>query len=572
MNTRLNESANRHFLPVALSTPPRNQWPFTPRKRFRLLAVGLLGAVIPVAHAANWAWDTAPTATNFGSANWTSGTSPGAGTGTPATGDSLYFGTSSQLSLTNDLSSYVFGSITFNSGSGAYTLGGNAVTNSAGIANNSTSAQTINFNLLLSGNPIITTTAGGGDLTLGGNFYGPAYSLTVGSAPASGGGTQQGSTTLAGTTNSLAGVTIINGSLSISGPATVPAVTIYQWNKAKNINAYLSVSNGGQLVFSSLAVSVRNSGSHVTPQLTLDNATLKTSASATIGSGLGILINSGGVKVDTTGGNLASSSAFTHGTGTPDGGLILTGGNVFSLPGANNYTGNTIINSGTLALASGATLASTPTIAVAGGATFDVSALSAGFNLGNSQTLSGPGTNTSGVISGNFTFGTTAWLQLNLKPGIAPLQSSAGVVTIGANNQVTINIVNGGQPLGVGSYKLVAAGTGGSVSGTAPTAVNFSGDGIASGTTAALQITGGELFLVISSGSSPSIRSTFSNGNLILNWPVTGWQLQTQTNTLSTGLGTNWVNLTDSTQTTNASIPVTTTTGAVFFRLFHPLP
>jgi len=59
---------------------------------------------------------------------------------------------------------------------------------------------------------------------------------------------------------------------------------------------------------------------------------------------------------------------------------------------------------------------------------------------------------------------------------------------------------------------------------------------------------------------------------LQLNWPAdhTGWQLQSQTNSLAAGLGTNWVNIADSMQTDRMVWPLNTANGAVFFRLMRP--
>jgi hypothetical protein len=61
-------------------------------------------------------------------------------------------------------------------------------------------------------------------------------------------------------------------------------------------------------------------------------------------------------------------------------------------------------------------------------------------------------------------------------------------------------------------------------------------------------------------------------GQLQFSWPVdhTGWQLQAQTNTLTTGLGTNWVNVTGSDQTNQKAWLLNSTNGAVFFRLVRP--
>jgi hypothetical protein len=64
-----------------------------------------------------------------------------------------------------------------------------------------------------------------------------------------------------------------------------------------------------------------------------------------------------------------------------------------------------------------------------------------------------------------------------------------------------------------------------------------------------------------------------SAGNqLQLNWPAdhTGWQLQAQTNNLSVGLGTNWINIAGSAQTNQMTLPLNGTNGAVFFRLMRP--
>ena len=59
---------------------------------------------------------------------------------------------------------------------------------------------------------------------------------------------------------------------------------------------------------------------------------------------------------------------------------------------------------------------------------------------------------------------------------------------------------------------------------------------------------------------------------LRLNWPAdhTGWRLQSQTNSLAVGLGTNWVNVFGSDQTNQVLLPLNTADGAVFLRLLRP--
>jgi hypothetical protein len=46
--------------------------------------------------------------------------------------------------------------------------------------------------------------------------------------------------------------------------------------------------------------------------------------------------------------------------------------------------------------------------------------------------------------------------------------------------------------------------------------------------------------------------------------------LQAQTNNLTAGLGTNWVNVTGSDQTNQMTVPLNSTNGSVFFRLVRP--
>lgn len=60
--------------------------------------------------------------------------------------------------------------------------------------------------------------------------------------------------------------------------------------------------------------------------------------------------------------------------------------------------------------------------------------------------------------------------------------------------------------------------------------------------------------------------------NLNLSWPLdhTGWQLQAQTNGLSVGISTNWVNVTSSLTTNQLTIPINVTNGTVFYRLVYP--
>lgn len=62
-------------------------------------------------------------------------------------------------------------------------------------------------------------------------------------------------------------------------------------------------------------------------------------------------------------------------------------------------------------------------------------------------------------------------------------------------------------------------------------------------------------------------------GSLLkLSWPPDhlGWRLQTQTNALGSGLGTNWVTVPNSTNVISTNLAITVTNGCVFFRMIYP--
>ncbi|MGH7940835.1 MAG: hypothetical protein ACREE6_15540, partial [Limisphaerales bacterium] len=68
-----------------------------------------------------------------------------------------------------------------------------------------------------------------------------------------------------------------------------------------------------------------------------------------------------------------------------------------------------------------------------------------------------------------------------------------------------------------------------------------------------------------------NIVSTVTNNTLYLTWPAdhTGWQLQAQTNSVSVGIGTNWVDVAGSTTTNQIAVPINPANGVVFYRLIY---
>jgi len=72
---------------------------------------------------------------------------------------------------------------------------------------------------------------------------------------------------------------------------------------------------------------------------------------------------------------------------------------------------------------------------------------------------------------------------------------------------------------------------------------------------------------------APTITTTVSGGNLNLSWPSSwtgGVHVQVQTNSLSTGLSTNWFTIPGTDASNVYSAPINSTNGAVFYRLIAP--
>lgn len=161
------------------------------------------------------------------------------------------------------------------------------------------------------------------------------------------------------------------------------------------------------------------------------------------------------------------SGTFTNNI-TGSGNVAINSAGTITLSGSDTHTGNTLVNTGTLALPSGGTTVGGTTITVASGASLNVAAAS--LTLASGQTLTGSGavagayTVASGATnSGNLTLNGNVTLQSGavLNPG-SPI--SAGTIT---NNGSIINsggytllsfLVNSNTPGGGTNSLLVVSG------------------------------------------------------------------------------------------------------------------
>lgn len=114
------------------------------------------------------------------------------------------------------------------------------------------------------------------------------------------------------------------------------------------------------------------------------------------------------------------------------------------------------------------------------------------------------------------------------------------------------------------------------------TALNFTNTGLANGTLYYFAVSATNAAGESTNSAQVSVRpvslvsaqltSVVSSGQLQLSWPTdhTGWRLQMQTNSLGQGLGTNWMTVAGSTNSNQATIPISTTNASAFFRLIYP--
>ena len=92
----------------------------------------------------------------------------------------------------------------------------------------------------------------------------------------------------------------------------------------------------------------------------------------------------------------------------------------------------------------------------------------------------------------------------------------------------------------------------------------------------------GELYALVTNTSASgtggvvykfvALRLAFqrTGNSLDISWPVAGGRLQTQTNNLNAGIGTNWITVPGSTTTNRAVVPIDPSNGSVYYRLALP--
>jgi autotransporter-associated beta strand protein len=405
----------------------------------------ILGFIQPLS-AAVVTWDGGESGTGKDDWSGSKGDKNWVGDVAPANGDSLVFAGTARLTNNNNITGLTITNLTFNNTAGAFILGGNQITFTAGgITNNDADLQTINMALGL--NATITIAANSGNIAIGG---------VISDGSGSNGIIKTGinTLTLTGANTYSGGTTLNQGTLTVGTGGTLGATTgalvVSNTNStAPGTNTVLNLATAVDTTVGSL------SGTIATPASGTNTATINNG-----GVGRNFTVNQ--TSAGTYAGVIAGAGSFTLGS-------LST--NALTLTGANTYSGTTTISAGTLiannstgsATGTGAvsvtgTLGGTGTITPTGsnGITVNSGGIIAPGGAGATGTLNinlGSTTGTMVMSSGSgfqFQLG-TAGLNINA-PGVSDtlafLNAASGDVTFNNNN---INFLGTGA---VGYYKI----------------------------------------------------------------------------------------------------------------------
>ena len=159
-------------------------------------------------------------------------------------------------------------------------------------------------------------------------------------------------------------------------------------------------------------------------------------------------IKAGGARFDTTNGSITITQSLLADTLSTGGGLTKEGGNDLTLTGANTYTGSTVVNAGSFALADDAQLAfvlgvtsgvnnsisGAGTVTLDGDFTIDTSAADAlatgTWTLENTPSLTGAYGSTFSVV-GFTDAGGNKWTKANGATKIYTFDETTGILTLG---------------------------------------------------------------------------------------------------------------------------------------------
>jgi autotransporter-associated beta strand protein len=296
--------------------------------------------------------------------------------------------------------------------------------------------------------------------------------------------------------------------------------------------------------------------------LTISAGTLRIDGAGQLAGGnfSGVITNNGAFSYNSSA--LQTLSGVISGTGA----LTLNGNGTLRLNGVNTYSGLTTVGNGTLLVNGAVPGAATVTGGVLGGS----GTIGGVVTIGSGGTLGAPGITTL-TLSNSPVLGGTVVAEINRNGG-SPLADLIRVVGNPVSYGGSLVVANIGAALQAGDAFTLFTAT--SYSGNfAATNLPSLGTGLgwswnpASGTLSVIQ--------TIKTNPPPTITFSFNGSTLTMGWSdpddgYRGYTLQAQTNSLTVGLSTNWVNVQGSGSVTNEVITIDPSNPTVFYRLVYP--
>jgi len=367
------------------------------------------------------------------------------------------------------------------------------------------------------------------------------------------------------------------GTMKISAPNYFPGL---------QVSAGTLVVNNPYALGADRTPNYQGQGAGMTNLVTVDGGTIDLNGFspaieglADNGAGNGLILNNGATASTLTVGYSPSNSVAvtTYGSVLADGthpiSLVMNGLGMQTLTEVNTYSGSTTVSNGTLLVNAPGQIglgAATNLVTVTGG------------TLGGSGTINAPVTVLAGgtlapgagaaapatlTLTGNLTLAGTNVMNVNKDLATNDLVvlttgtvNYGGVLAISTNQMVTTSLALGD------SFQLFSApahtGNFSSISGSPGVGLGWS-----------FNPANGMVTVVNGLASNPTnITVSVVGHTLTLSWPADhlGWRLQSQVNSLSTGLGTNWFDIAGSDAVISTNLPIDPASPAVFYRLRHP--
>jgi fibronectin-binding autotransporter adhesin len=436
-------------------------------------------------------------------------------------------------------------------------VNGTGVGGNGAILNSGPDSQTALLNVTLAGDTTFGGSSGRWDIRTITGFPaqlqtgGQPYNLTKV-------GTNQVSLVGVNVDSALGNIVVQNGLLSIETSTT---------SLGDNTSHNLTVAAGATLQLfnytSALNKPLVLNGNGVTTTLNNGAGTNTTDTS--------ILLNSGNCVFNVAGTSLTISDLGTVGYRlVGPGGLIKSGGSPLYINIPLAYAGATLVTNGTLVVNAPETNSSS--ITVGGGTLAGTGSFASPVMVGANGTLS-PGDTNAGipvvtlVISNSLSLAGTCAMDVTKSAGVFSddVITNVTALTLGGKLQLDIQ----GDPLTVGD--IIPLFSFNSASGSFVSIVpSTPATGLAWDTSHLS--TDGTLRVITVSTTPTSITAVVSGNQLTLSWPADhiGWRLQVQTNSISTGLSSNWVDVPGSTLVNSVSMTIDPANGAVFFRMVYP--